>query len=68
MELNERLNNIVRSLAEEYPHLRYKMEVIMNTLNIHSPENSPRLVEDCACEEVSVDPNIPEKLEKTNEE
>nr|CBH09299.1 putative cohesin subunit [Heliconius melpomene] len=68
VELNERLNNIVHTLAEEYPHLRDKMEVIMNTLNINSPEDSPRLVEECACEEVSVDPNIPEKLEKTDDE
>lgn len=66
--LNERLNYIVSTLANEYPHLSDKLEIISNTLNIHNPEDSPKLVEDeCACE-VPEDPdNIPEKLEKLDE-
>lgn len=66
--LNERLNYIIETLSDEYPHLRDKLDVIANTLNIHSPENSPRLFEECECDEAKEeDPNIPEKLEKTDE-
>lgn len=66
--LNERLNYIVSTLANEYPRLSDKLEIISNTLNIHNPEDFPKLVEDeCACE-VPEDPdNIPEKLEKLDE-
>ncbi|XP_046960067.1 coiled-coil domain-containing protein 40 [Vanessa cardui] len=69
LALNERLNQIVTALANEYPHLNDKLEVIHNTLNIHSPGGSPRFVEDdCVCAEVKEDPdNIPEKLEKSDE-
>ncbi|XP_026490802.2 coiled-coil domain-containing protein 40 [Vanessa tameamea] len=69
LALNERLTQIVTTLANEYPHLNDKLEVIHNTLNIHSPGGSPRFVEDdCVCAETTEDPdNIPEKLDKSDE-
>ncbi|XP_050346448.1 coiled-coil domain-containing protein 40 [Nymphalis io] len=69
LALNERLTSIVTTLANEYPHLSDKLEVINNTLNIHSPDGSPRFVEDdCVCAEIKDDPdNIPEKLDKSDE-
>lgn len=69
-ELNKHLKSIVDTLVEDYPHLADRLEAVSNTLNIHSPDDSPRLIEDpCLCLEVKEeDPNIPEKLEKTAEE
>ncbi|CAG9584554.1 unnamed protein product [Danaus chrysippus] len=69
-ELNKHLKNIVNTLAQDHPYLADRLEAVSNTLNIHSPEDSPRLIdEDCLCLEVKEeDPNIPEKLEKTSDE
>lgn len=35
----------------EYPYMSDKFEIIMNTLNIHSPSDSPRLTEEAVCSE-----------------
>ncbi|XP_045497397.1 coiled-coil domain-containing protein 40 [Colias croceus] len=48
--LNDKLKHIVRTMTNEYPYLQDKLDMIANTLNIHSPNESPRLVEDCTCE------------------
>ncbi|KAL0892816.1 hypothetical protein ABMA27_014509 [Loxostege sticticalis] len=44
--LNDRLKYIVETLHKEYPYLGDKFETIMNTLNIHTPDSSPRLTEE----------------------
>ncbi|XP_052740436.1 coiled-coil domain-containing protein 40 [Bicyclus anynana] len=76
LALNERLNSVVQKLFHEYPYLSDQLEMITNTLNIHSPEGSPRFYEDdCLCEEqkacrcgcpvecTCASDHIPEKLE-----
>ncbi|CAK1547011.1 unnamed protein product [Leptosia nina] len=56
---------IVGKLLAEYPYLSDRLGVISNTLEINTPSDTPRLVEECACiEEESVEADeIPEKLE-----
>ncbi|CAH0398019.1 unnamed protein product [Chilo suppressalis] len=44
--LNDRLRFVVESLVREYPYLSDKFDVILNTLNIHSPGGSPRLADE----------------------
>ncbi|RVE48084.1 hypothetical protein evm_007271 [Chilo suppressalis] len=44
--LNDRLRFVVESLVREYPYLSDKFDVILNTLNIHSPGGSPRLTDE----------------------
>ncbi|XP_041978695.1 myosin-16-like [Aricia agestis] len=63
---NDQFREIVQTLASEYPYLNDEMEAISNTLNIHGPDDLPKLVEDCSCSWTSseaVNENIPEKLE-----
>lgn len=50
MALNERLRNVVDHLLAEFPHVKDKIAIIGNTLTIHSPTTSPRmLTPDCLC-------------------
>ncbi|KAL4709969.1 hypothetical protein ACJJTC_003932 [Scirpophaga incertulas] len=65
--LNERLRSVARTLASEYPHLGDRLEAVLYTLDIHSPETSPRLVDDAHSQDQStVDDQsldeVPEKL------
>lgn len=48
--LNDRIKYIVETLDKNYPHLHDKFEVISNTLDIFSPDSSPRLIEDAPCD------------------
>ncbi|XP_038212034.1 coiled-coil domain-containing protein 40 [Zerene cesonia] len=66
--LNDKLKHIVHTLANEYPYLRDKLDMIANTLNIHSPNESPRLVEDCACEVNELEAGFENIAEKPDEE
>ncbi|CAG9093500.1 unnamed protein product [Plutella xylostella] len=47
-QLNDRLRYIVETLDREFPYLEDRLAIISNTLNIHSPTDSPRLL-DGAC-------------------
>lgn len=61
--LNDRIRYIVEKLSEEYPHLNDKFKVILNTLNIFTPDDCPQLTEeggDCIIEEESSE-NVAEK-------
>ncbi|XP_059059138.1 GRIP and coiled-coil domain-containing protein 2 [Achroia grisella] len=44
--LNERIRYIVETLTKEYPYMTDKLETISNTLNIRTPSDSPRLIEE----------------------
>jgi hypothetical protein len=58
--LNDRLRYVAETLMKEYPHLADKLEMVLNTLNIHSPEGSPRLTDDGgACSEGSAGGKAP---------
>lgn len=48
--LNDKIKYIVNALDKDYPHLHDKFEPILNTLDIISPDTSPRLLEDAPCD------------------
>ncbi|XP_053607595.1 coiled-coil domain-containing protein 40 [Plodia interpunctella] len=53
--LNDKLRYVVDNLAREYPYLSDKFEAVCNTLNIHSPSDSPRIVQECVSTECIVE-------------
>ncbi|XP_045525962.1 coiled-coil domain-containing protein 40 isoform X2 [Pieris brassicae] len=63
--LNDKMKYIVEKLLNEYPYLSDRLEVIANTLDIHTPTDTPTLVEECVCirEEVEGPQEVPERLE-----
>lgn len=48
--LNDKIKYIVDTLDKNYPHLHDKFEAISNTLDIISPDTSPRLLEEAPCD------------------
>lgn len=54
--LNDKIKYIVDTLDKNYPHLHDKFEAISNTLDIHSPDTSPRLIEEAPCDSGADDP------------
>lgn len=47
--LNDKIKYIADTLDTNYPHLHDKFEAILNTLDIMSPDSSPRLLEEAPC-------------------
>ncbi|CAG9786322.1 unnamed protein product [Diatraea saccharalis] len=68
--LNDRLRYIVESLVKEYPYLKEKLDIAMNTLNIHSPGGTPRLTDEAgSCSqtdltEIQEEPSLEDVAEK----
>lgn len=54
--LNDKIKYIVDALNTDYPHLHDKFETILNTLDIMSPDASPRLLEQAPCDPGAKDP------------
>lgn len=44
--LNDRIKYIIETLAKEYPYLDDKLSAIANTVNIYTPDGSPRLTDE----------------------
>lgn len=54
--LNDKIKYIVDTLDKNYPHLHDKFEAISHTLDIISPDTSPRLLEEAPCVPGAEDP------------
>ncbi|XP_063897908.1 coiled-coil domain-containing protein 40-like [Helicoverpa armigera] len=68
--LNERLRFLVGVLQNEYPHHEDRLESIFNTLNVHTPDESPELSmpEDCHLMHKDLDFTNEELLEQAKHE